>query len=178
MKAWNALLALAMTAGLAQIAAAGDCCQSCGCDAPCKRVTCKIVADKVKEKHHFYVCECEDFCVPGPCHKKGGCGSSCGCASDCTGGCGSCAVAVPSECHIYTRTKVVKYECEYEKCIYKCEVVELCGNCCDGVHACDGVLPGDVNDGHEVEGSPSDAMPPMPPALPSSARRPVKTRGT
>ena len=144
MKVVSALMALALVAGSVQGGLRGDCCQGCGCNGPCKKVTCKIVTDKVKETHHFYVCECEDFCVPAPAHGGGmgrKCGECCdkgcgGCDSgaggcDAAGGCGKddcgcCPPPCPASA-TSTRGRVIKYECEYENVGLQCELVELCG---------------------------------------------------
>ena len=58
--------ALVLLAGAAS-AQAGDCCESCGCDASCCKV-CRCVPSTKKVTKIEYDCECEDFCVPGPSH--------------------------------------------------------------------------------------------------------------
>jgi hypothetical protein len=168
MKYLATILAAVLVAGLVQFAAAGDCCQRCGCQCQCRPVTCKIICDKKVEKYNFYVCECEDFCLPGPGCKTPACDSGCGktCHKHCLD-----FLFKPQFCHVHHRKKLMKYECLKEVPVYKCVIVDLCPGCGAEVSGCgEGHLEEEGMEGPPVEGQPPKIDKPMPPKLPSARR--------
>jgi hypothetical protein len=105
-------------------AAAGDCCQHCGCRDNCCKV-CRVICETKKVPKPIYDCECEDFCVPGPSSCEV-CYDECGCKQRVfTPGCGT----------VRTRVKLVKKENFEEKKVYKRVVEDLCCQCAEQAKA-------------------------------------------
>jgi hypothetical protein len=106
-----------------QPAAAGECCQHCGCQSGVRKV-CRLTCEIKQVPETKYSCECEDFCVPGPAAR---CGHVC--EADCNG-CEQCKPNwVPQCASVYTRTKIKKTTIDSDKKVYKWVVEYVCDNC-------------------------------------------------
>jgi hypothetical protein len=112
----SALLLLAAWVEAAQM------CDHCGCQRNCKKI-CRLVCGKKKETKTVYMCECEDFCVPG--HSKK-CGVKIEC--DCDGR-HRTIIWQPTCARVRTRKKLVKDEVSKEVPDYKWVVEEYCCVC-------------------------------------------------
>jgi hypothetical protein len=109
--------ALVLLAGMTS-ARAGDCCESCGCDASCCKV-CRCVPSTKKVTKIEYDCECEDFCVPGPslrtvCYDERG---------------KKKIIYTPTCAEVRTRKKLVKKETSKTVPTTKWVVENLCPKC-------------------------------------------------
>ncbi len=132
-----ACLLLAQAAA-AQNCGAPDCCAQCG-DSSCQPKVCRVVCDVKKIKKYRWHVECEEFCVPLPGCRLGGCKpaceSGCGVPDGCVEGCGAACLPnrlVPPKCGpVRYRKKLVKKEYTIEVPIYRCVVRYLCAGCCE-----------------------------------------------
>lgn len=97
-------------------------CRHCGCWQNCKKV-CHVKCETKKETKTEYVCECEDFCVPGPSKK---CGVKI--ERDCLGR-HRTIIWQPRCARVHTKKKLVKKEVTKEVPDYKWEVEEYCCVC-------------------------------------------------
>lgn len=97
-------------------------CHHCGCCQNCKKI-CRLKCEKKKDTKTEYVCECEDFCVPGPSKK---CGVKV--ERDCDGH-HRTILWQPTCARVRTRKKLVKKEVTKEVPDYKWEVEEYCCVC-------------------------------------------------
>jgi hypothetical protein len=166
-----ATFAMAVSGMLAQTAAAGDCCCSCGDNCGVRKV-CRLKESTKKIEKVCYGCECEDYCLPGKSCRgclnventcDDGCSDSCGCES----GCATCKVGgkeskpwcclewfdwKPSCAEVRTRKKLVKYVLTKEVPSWKWEVEEVCSGCCPSGGCSVGA------DGMEVETPTADQI--------------------
>lgn len=97
-------------------------CHHCGCCRNCKKI-CRLKCEKKEESKIEYVCECEDFCIPGP-SKKCGVKTEC----DCDGHHRK-ILWQPTCARVHTRKKLVKKEVTKEVPDYKWVVEEYCCVC-------------------------------------------------
>ncbi|HJT33709.1 MAG TPA: hypothetical protein VJ783_16810 [Pirellulales bacterium] len=119
-----AVFLMATVLTLAQDAWAGHLfCHRCGCHTKCKKI-CRLVCDTKKVTKTEYSCECEDFCVPGPSHKRG---YTCEC--DEHGHQHRKPIWQPTCAKVHTRKKLVKKEVTQEVPDYKWVVEEYCCIC-------------------------------------------------
>lgn len=98
-------------------------CHQCGCHTHCKKI-CRLECGKKKETKTEYSCESEDFCVPGPSHKRGY-------KYECDehGHKHRKIIWQPTCAKVHTRKKLIKKEVTKEVPDYKWVVEEYCCIC-------------------------------------------------
>lgn len=117
-------IVIAALLATAQQARAGHLfCHHCRCHTNCKKI-CRLECGKKKETKIEYECETEDFCVPGPSHKRGY-----------TYECGPHGhkhrkpIWQPTCAKVHTRKKLIKKEVTKEVPDFKWVVEEYCCIC-------------------------------------------------
>lgn len=101
-----------------------DGCPSCGCQHAHKR--CRLICETKKVTTFDYVCECEDFCLPGR-----SCNLGTKCVPDCNAFFGHRKEVIwkPNCGPIKTRTFLAKVPVTKEVPSYRCVVECICGHC-------------------------------------------------
>ena len=92
------------------------CCDRCGRHAACVEKACQVVCEMKKETKTCWCVECQEICPLMP-----------GCRHGC------CECPPPPRCgHPKCVKKLVKKEYQVEVPVYKCVVLHLCPDCCNG----------------------------------------------
>ena len=128
--------AAAETTCATDCAGSSACCDRCGHRSDCLQKTCQLVCEMKKETKLGWNVDCQEFCTLMPGHR------------DCCDPCPPLPRCGQEKCV----KKLVRREYQVETPVYKCVVLHLCPDCCQGQ------APASA-------GAPSPAMPPAPKAV-------------